>query len=226
MKPVLVSTWGVPKKYHLAFLDTCARNGLEPQNADPSDWGSDDWRTIPWWKKSAAQARFIRETQGQYTHYAFCDAYDVVFCAGWEEILRKFTALNSPIVFGAECYCWPDVNAASRYPVCHDRARFLNAGFWMATAEAALPFAEELAEIAARKEKCDQGIVTDMFLSQRHPIKLDTRCSLLFCMNLDSPHYLSMDAPRPRATDTGETPALFHGNGGTDITKLIWHIAP
>ena len=226
MKPVLVSTWGVPKKFHFAFLDTAKRNGLEPQNADPEDWGSDDWRVIPWWKKSAAQARFVREHRDEFSHFAFCDAYDVVFAAGWEEILRKFSALNSPIVFGAECYCWPDINKAGVYPACPDRCRYLNAGFWMATAEAALPFAEDLAERAARKEQCDQGIVTDMFLSRKHPIALDTTCSLLFCCNLDSPNFLDMTGPRPKTTDTGQEPVCFHGNGGSDLSKICWKIAP
>jgi hypothetical protein len=228
-KPVLVSTWGPPKKYFLAFLETCKRQGLEPQNADPTDWGSDDYRVIPWWKKSAAQARFVREHAGEFTHFCFTDSYDVVFAAGWEEILRKFEAFNSPIVFGAECYCWPDINQAGLYPANPHRARYINAGFWMATAEAAEIFTKDLAEIAAQPNaKCDQGIVADMFLSRKHPIVLDTACSILFCCNLDSRDYLDLTLPgtRPRTKDTGEEPCIFHGNGASRLEEICWKIAP
>jgi hypothetical protein len=225
-KPVLVSCWGRPKKTFGAFEVTAKMHGLEPQNADPSDWGGDDWRTIEWFRKSEAQARFVRNHASEYTHFAFVDAYDVVFAAGWDEILPKFEKLNSPIVFGAECYCWPDINQSGIYPPTPHRCKYLNAGFWMATTEAAIPFTERLAEIAARREKCDQGIVTDMLLCKQHPIVLDHTCSLCFCMNIDSPSFLDLSGPRPKTTDTGETPVMFHGNGGSDLLPVIRRIAP
>ena len=226
MKPVLVSTWGKPQKYFSAFMDTAGRNGLEPQNADPNDWPGVDWSQREWFRKSEAQARFVREHANEYSHFAFSDAYDIVFTTGWPEILRKFEKINSPIVFGAESYCWPDINQAGLYPASPHRCRYLNAGFWMSTAEAAVPFTQELATIAAKREKCDQGIVADMFLSRRHPIALDSACSLLFCMNLDSPNFLDMSGPRPRTTDTGEEPCLFHGNGNASLLGICAKIGP
>lgn len=228
MKPCLVSTWGpTPKKYLGAFLDTCQRNGLDPQNFDPTDWPGRDWTEIPWYRKSEGQARFVREHASEFTHFLFTDSYDVVFATGWEEILRKFEALNSPIVFGAECYCWPDINQAGAYPANPHRCRYLNAGMWMATTEAAEMFTQDLAAIAARREKCDQGIVTDMFLAKKHPIVLDSTCSLLFCCNMDSLSYLTLvPGSRPWTTDTGEEPCLFHGNGASDLRGICAVIAP
>lgn len=222
MNPVLVSTWGpTPKKYLPAFLATAKRNGLNPQNFDDTDWPGADWTQIPWYRKSEGQARFVREHATEFTHFIFTDSYDVVFAAGMDEILRKFQALNSPIVFGAECYCWPDVNQAGLYPANPHRCRYINAGFWMATTEAAIPFTSDLAAIAAKREKCDQGIVTDMLLSKRHPIVLDSTCSLCFCMNMDSPIYLDLSGTRPKTTDTGEEPCLFHGNGASPIIPVL-----
>lgn len=227
MKPVLVSTWGPsPKKYLGAFLDTARRQGMEPQNFDATDWPGADWTQIPWYKKSEGQARFVHENADKYTHFIFTDSYDLVFAAGYEEIIAKFEKLNSPIVFAAECYCWPDQANVQRYPSNNLRCRFLNAGMWIATAEAALPFTLDLALIAAQREKCDQGIVTEMFLSGRYGIALDGTCSLCFCMNMDSPSYLDLSAPRPKTKDTGEEPCLFHGNGASPLLEVIRHIAP
>jgi lysyl hydroxylase/galactosyltransferase/glucosyltransferase len=225
MKPCLVSTWGAPQKYLHAFMDTARRNGLEPVNADPDDWPG-DWSVREWFRKSQAQARFVRENADKYTHFLFTDSYDIVFTAGWAEILIKFAAIGSPIVFGAESYCWPDINQAGLYPASPHRCRYLNAGMWMATVEAAIPFTEELAAIAAKREKCDQGIVADMFLSRRHPIALDTECSLLFCMNLDSPQFLDMTGIRPRTIDTDQHPVMFHGNGNASLLGICAKIGP
>lgn len=227
MNPVLVSTWGSPKKYLFAFFDTCKRNGLDPFNFDNTDWPGADWTEIPWYKKSEGQARFVRENASRYSHFLFTDSYDVVFAAGWPEIMRKFEAFNSPIVFAAECYPWPDQSLAASYPSTPHRCKYLNAGMWLATAEAAIPFTQELAEIAARREKCDQGIVTDMFLSKKHPIVLDTACSLCFCCNMDSLSYLDLTTGnRPTTKDTGEQPCLYHGNGASDLRGICAVIAP
>ena len=65
----------------------------------------------------------------------FATAYDILFAAGWDEILAKFEALKSPIVFGTERYCWPKQEQAELYPPCPFKTRFLNAGMWMATSE-------------------------------------------------------------------------------------------
>lgn len=226
MNPVLVSCWGRPKKYFDAFIKTAANVGLDPINADPNDWGGDDWRTIEWFRKSEAQAKFIRDHQHEFTHFAFVDSYDIICAAGWNEILPKFERLNSPIVFGTECNCWPDAALAEKYPPILHRSKYLNAGFWMATTEAALPFAEELSRIAARRDRCDQGIVTDMFLSGKHPIALDTTCSLLFCCNMDSPSFLDLSQRRPVTKDTGEQPCFFHGNGNSPLWDIIKCLEP
>lgn len=228
MKPVLVSTWGpTPKKYLGAFLDTCKRNGLEPHNFDDTDWPGADWTTIPWYRKSEGQARFVREHRDEFSHFLFTDSYDIVFAAGWQEIMEKFEKFNSPIVFGAECYPWPDKAQAWLYPETPHRCKYLNAGMWMATAAAAETFTRDLAEIAARREKCDQGIVVDMFLSKNHPIVLDNTCSLCFCCNMDSLSYLDLTpGQRPKTKDSGEEPCLFHGNGASDLRGICAVIAP
>lgn len=224
----VASTWhGEGSKYWHAFQDTARRQGITVHNFDDSKWPGDSWQTIEWWRKSAGQAKFVQEHADDYDFFIFVDSHDVVFAAGLEEIFTKYMALNSPIVFGAECYCWPDQAQAALYPPTPHRCKYLNAGFWMASTRAALPFTQELAELAARKDKCDQQIVVDMLLSKKHPIVLDTACSLCFCCNMDSLSYLDLTTGnRPTTKDTGEQPCLFHGNGASDLRGICAVIAP
>ena len=227
MRPCLVSTWGpTPKKYFLAFLETAKKHGLEPHNADSEDWPGADWTTIPWYRKSEAQYRFVRDTQGQFDLYMFTDSFDVVFASGWDEIISKFQKLNSPIVFASECYPWPKTEQGPLYPETQHRCKYLNGGCWIAEPVAALKMLEDVAAIAAKREQCDQGIMVDMFLSKRHPIELDRTCSIAFCCNMDSLSYLKPDGNRMVTTDTSEQPCLFHGNGASDLRGICAVIAP
>lgn len=221
MKPVCVSTWGDSRKYFNAFMETAKRNGIEPQNADPNVWPGDSWQNIEWFRKSQAQARFVREHAKEYTHFLFCDSYDVVFAAGWREIMEKYERFNSPIVFASECCPWPIAKQSVFYPETPHRCKYLNAGFWMATTEAAESLLAEIETEASKREQCDQGIAVNAFLSRRHPIKLDTACSLCFCCNLDSLSFLDLSGGRPKTKDTGECPVMFHGNGNSPLSDII-----
>lgn len=222
----VASTWhGEGQKYWHAFMDTAKRQGIEVHNFDPEKWPGDDWRTIEWWRKSAGQAKFVKEHADDFDYVIFVDSHDVVWAAGLDEIFEKYLRLNSPIVFATECYCWPDQAQAARYPETPHRCKFVNAGFWMASMKAALPFTEELAELAALKDKCDQQIVVDMFLSKKHPIELDRTCSICYCMNMGSDQLLDLTGPRPKAKDTSEEPCIFHANGASPLLEVIQKIA-
>ena len=221
MKACHVSTWGDERKYLPYFLKSAARVGLEPQNADAEVWPGADWREIPWHRKTKAQLEFVRKHGRDVDVYLFTDSYDIICAAGWEEILRKFEALESPIVFGAESYPWPKTEQAPLYPETPHRCKYLNAGMWMGTADAARAFLEDISVIAEKREQCDQGICVDAFLQQRHPIKLDTACSLLFCMNINSPDFLDVSGARPRTKDTDEEPVFFHGNGNSNLMPVV-----
>lgn len=221
MKPAAVSTWFKPVKYFPDFERTARQHGIEVHNADDSDWGGLDWREIQWWKKIESQQRFVL-AHPEFSHFMFTDSLDVVFAAGWDEITAKYLAYNSPIVFGTECYCWPKQEQAVLYPETPFRSKYLNAGFWMAEREAAIPFLAEAAKRAATHTQCDSGIFVDLFLSKQFPIKLDNSCSLLFCCNMNSLDFLERDAlGRPTTKDTRQQPCLFHGNGASPLNKVI-----
>lgn len=220
IKPAAVSCWFKPIKNFNEFMATSKKHGIDVQNADGSDWGGLDWREIQWWRKTDAQFRFIRD-HPEFTHFMFTDSYDIVFAAGWEEIVAKYLAYQSPIVFGTESYCWPKQEQAVLYPATDYRSKYLNAGFWMGERAAALPFMEEAARRAAKKEQCDSGIFVDLFLSKQFPIVLDNKCSLLFCMNNGSHTLLEKRDGRPACVDTGEKPCIGHGNGASPLNVFI-----
>lgn len=221
IKPTAVSTWFKPIKYFVDFQRTAQKHGIELHNCDDTDWGGLDWRQIQWWKKIQAQERFVRE-HPEFTHIMFTDSYDVVFAAGWDEIVPKYLAYESPIVFGTECYCWPDQKQASLYPTTAYRSKYLNAGFWIGERGALLPFLAEAGKRASTHTQCDSGIFVDLFLSREFPVKLDNSCSLLFCCNMDSLDFLEK-APngRPHCKDSGQYPCVFHGNGSSPLSKVI-----
>lgn len=58
----------------------------------------------------------------------FTDGYDTLFLSGEEEILRKFTSFDKPLVFTAEKNCWPDKRLKNLYPFSPTRSRYLNSG--------------------------------------------------------------------------------------------------
>jgi len=219
MNPVCVSTWKEPDgdRHFGSFIASARRVGIEPKNADQNIWPHNEF-----FRKTAAQAGFARNNINRYTHFLFCDSYDVLFSAGWDEIMPKFDKLKSPIVFGTECHPWPKAEQASLYPSTEHRCKYVNAGFWMGESFAVMSLLNELESTAARREQCDQGIMVDIFLSRSHPIILDTACSLLFCCNLNSLEYLDLtQGRRPTTKDSFEQPCLFHGNGGSDLGRIL-----
>lgn len=221
MNPACVSTWHPDgAKYFGAFQLTAQKCGIKPFNADDSKWEySQDWRKIPWHKKTDGYLKFAKEHQSDFSHMMFVDAYDVIFAAGWDEIMEKFKKFEVPIVIGSECYCWPDLKLASKYPSTTHRCKYLNAGFWMAESRWAMWFLEECVRRRSPGQD-DQSLMVDIFLDQtitKPMMRLDTACSLLFCCNMNSLDFLEMKDGRPTCKDTGEKPCLFHGNGASPV---------
>jgi len=222
MRAACVSTWhGIGQKYFDAFIKTALMHGIEPQNADPNHWAGTSWQDKEWFRKSEAQANFVKSNASAYDVFMFVDSYDVIFATGWTEILDKFKRIDSPIVFGAECYPWPYVEKAEQFPKTTRRCRYLNAGFWMGLTEAVVPFIEDLEKIASNRAQCDQGIVVDMFLSGKYPIKLDNDCAILHCCNMDSLNFLKCEEARMVNIETNEKPCLFHGNANSNLMDIL-----
>jgi hypothetical protein len=61
----------------------------------------------------------------------FSDAYDVVYYGTFTEILEKYKMFNSPIVFGCETDCSPDLSLAKYYTDTTMQFPYLNSGLFI-----------------------------------------------------------------------------------------------
>lgn len=178
----------------------------------------------------------------------FTDAFDVMFTGSSEDILTAFLAEKAPIIFSAECGCWPhvieDVNVClHKYPSSPTPYRYLNSGTWIGYAKEATEMLAEVIRGAGNNfaQANDQKLVADMYISGKHGIKLD------FYNKLFQSMHMTLDRPLPycnpvkdivRTKDgrflnerTNSKPAVLHFNGGGKAYHLkmegqLWYKAP
>lgn len=127
-----------------------------------------------------------------------CDAHDVILMRSPAEIVKRFEAMQVPLVFNCEQYFYPDmpepvIQGWKTYEqsIGSGRYRFLNAGAWIGEREFCLKFFEEVDKIRVydlcdcekyqylKKDSigCDQSSLHEAF--QRYPqVKLDYECSI------------------------------------------------
>jgi hypothetical protein len=61
----------------------------------------------------------------------FTDAYDVIYCSNFNEILCKYLQFEKPIVFGCEKFCNPDPKQEAHYKYKDTEFPFLNSGLFI-----------------------------------------------------------------------------------------------
>ncbi len=172
----------------------------------------------------------------------FTDSYDVVMNAPPDEIMNKYEEVfcngnkynsnnreeekkkNKPIVFAAECYCWPDKSLAQQYPAdtAHKKFRYLNSGGFIGYASDILN--EVLLKIEDHDD--DQLFYTRVFLSRQKTtqsrIMLDTECEIFQALNGavdDMEHQIGKSRLYNRLTKM--TPCVIHGNGPEETKRAL-----
>ena len=167
----------------------------------------------------------------------FTDAYDVLFAASGARMREDFLALGKPLVFAAECGCWPQVQrdrgktCRDAYPPSPTPYRFLNSGAWMGRAGVAAAFLRRLVETAGAEGAAfhklnDQELAAELYFSGAFgpDLTLDFHARLFQCMHAVRDATLVPDCdPWPDLkerggslvnTRTGSRPAVYHFNGG------------
>ena len=143
----------------------------------------------------------------------FSDAYDVFYCGDATEVLRRFAEFSTPVVFGAEVYCWPDPDKSREYPPETEgfRFRYLNSGVFVGRVHA---LRECMRGYSFDDAEDDQRFWTTRFLRRPDLVSLDYHNRIfLNCAGVDKADI----AYHPGGWVTygdGATPLLVHANGG------------
>jgi len=205
------------RAYYKAFLHSCRRLEIEPVILRGcTTWGLG--------QKIRLVGEFLAtERSRQFDCFILCDAFDVIFQKTLPEIAVPYLENHSDqIIFSAEKYCYPDPWKKAIYPPAPNDYRFLNSGFWMATAELARKMFDTIIPENIPAWMNDQQVFTDVFLTKILPIHLDYQSEYCQCLNgaLDDVEY-DHEAGLVRNRATGTTPGLIHGNGNVKLEDTI-----
>ena len=143
-------------------------------------------------------------------YIVFTDCYDVVVVSDADEVMRKYKQhFDGKLVFGAEVYCWPDEDMATKYPnTSSSKFKYLNSGLFMGPSKLIHKY---LTNTIASSDD-DQRYFTNMFLAHPDDIVLDYD-GILF-------QNLAGTSPQEFQTNNGRVvnpynhqPCFLHGNG-------------
>lgn len=177
----------------------------------------------------------LAKLQGVYTFsaqvppstvLAVVDGFDTLAQAGPQSFLSEYLALNASIIASAETNCWPfwqyhHGEYCGLYPPAPTPFRFLNAGFFIGTAEALrsalslILFERKLRLYPSEMDRDDQAMLSLYYLNQHPPaIQLDYYGHLSLSMHSLNPEDFSFPPDGPvQYPPTHTTPLLLHFNG-------------
>ncbi len=147
----------------------------------------------------------------------FTDAGDSLMLAGEQEIVRRFRAMESPVVLSAEQGLYPwnmdgqwwiakDLHGESESPW-----RYPNGGGWMGSPEALLAV---LGSAAKRPHPEAQGKWIEEY-ADNGLIRLDSGCQIFQTMSGPQADAVKHSRGKSTNTITGANPCVLHFNGKT-----------
>ena len=168
----------------------------------------------------------------------FTDGTDVVFMAGEQEILTKYEAFESDLVFSTELGCFPDTSMANKYILDESTPyNYLNSGGFIGKAWLIRELLQEQLEDNPAFYWSNQYLWTKRYLKNINRIKLDTHCSIFFTLYTPKgeehyPHnkneslkhkndwfekYVHIESRRIQNLITGSWPCQAHFNGSAKM---------
>uniref|UniRef100_A0A8C8SFI6 procollagen-lysine 5-dioxygenase n=1 Tax=Pelusios castaneus TaxID=367368 RepID=A0A8C8SFI6_9SAUR len=187
------------------------------------EWrGGDVARTVGGGQK----VRWLKEEMAKYASrddfvIMFVDSYDVLLAGGPVELLRKFVAFGSQVVFSAESFCWPEWSLAESYPPVSTGKRFLNSGGFIGFA----PAIHRIVQLWKYKDDDDDQlfytrIYLDPGLREKFGLALDHKSKIFQNLNgaIDEV-VLKFERNRARVRNVAydTLPVVIHGNGPTKL---------
>lgn len=152
------------------------------------------------------------------THFFFVDAYDVVLLGTMEEALSRLD--SGTITFNAEKNCWPDKDLERFYePVEQGRWSYLNSGAYFAPRDQFLSlFNKDMPDYLTD----DQRWATNQYLfNDEASMAIDRNCDVFQCYSFIAEDDFGYENGRLLNLKTGTSPLIIHGNGTTNMDKVI-----
>lgn len=153
----------------------------------------------------------------------FVDAFDVVFLTGQDVILRKFLAMNTPLVFSVErsCACVPKLG--DKYPKGPTSFRYLNSGTYIGYVWAIKDLLKDLGSINPKDN--DQVLLSKHYLEHPEKYCFDYYCELFLPLCLVKEAELIVDSKKGsiKCIETKTETCMIHGNGrGRPIYQRLY----
>ena len=145
----------------------------------------------------------------------FSDAYDVYYSGDKATILKRYAEFKSPIVFGAERFCWPDANRVYPPENLQHYFPYLNSGLFIGSVDA---LRKCMKNYKYDDKEDDQRFWTNQYMNHPELIKLDHKNHIfLNCAGTDKKEIIIDGGDH--VTFRGATPQLVHANS-SDKTYL------
>ena len=155
-----------------------------------------------------------------YTHMIYADAWDSYVVGDYEELITKLPDLKW---WGSvEKNCFPHPELAKDYPSTEHDWKYVNGGGWFSEVD----FFRKMVENNPINRKNDQLWLAEVFLKNKKeglPVGLDYNCEVFQTTGFEGPNDFLYNYEVGRITNlkTGSLPMIFHGNGRTDMSKVI-----
>lgn len=147
----------------------------------------------------------------------FVDAYDVLILSTPQEVEEKIQD-RSKMLVSTEKGCWPDASLKYEYPETKHEWKYVNSGTYYAPREV---FMQLFESNPPQYESDDQLWLSLMFLGNRGKINPDYDCEVFQCYSFIAEDDFSYDNGRVRNLKTESTPTFLHGNGKTNMDKVL-----
>lgn len=151
--------------------------------------------------------------------FIFADAHDVLVLGSPEEFEGKLPNKDC-ILFNSERGCWPPPvqEFEHLYKKFDHGFSFLNSGVYYAPSKL---FIEVFEAAPPQYKSDDQWWASMLYLFGRHNILLDSNCDVFQCYSFIQDGDYSYGDTRILNNKTGTMPLWFHGNGKTDMSKIL-----
>lgn len=147
----------------------------------------------------------------------FVDAYDVIFLGNSKEIEEKIKD-KTKMLMSVEKACYPKSELASKYPETKSEWKYINSGTYYAPREVFMNMVENNFPDYSDD---DQLYMTLEFLKNPNSFVLDYDCEVFQCYSFIAEDDYEYRDDRVFNKKTNSIPSIIHGNGRTDLSKVL-----